>query len=96
MRALVLKLLPIESEHYATGQMRVRHDGSRIMSNFIDMGMGHAQSPRRTEVKSARPVVDNDLGTVHAMAMLVKAFGHEVEFTINGLAAIDIAREILS
>jgi hypothetical protein len=58
------------------------------MSNFIDVGTGYAQFPRRTELKKARA-----LGTVHAMAMLVKAFGHEVEFAINGLAAIDIARK---
>jgi CheY-like chemotaxis protein len=38
-------------------------------------------------------VVDDDLDTVHTMAMLIKSMGHEVQFAINGLAAIDIARK---
>jgi CheY-like chemotaxis protein len=38
-------------------------------------------------------VVDDNLDTVHSMAMLLKDMGHEVQFAINGLAAIDIARK---
>lgn len=38
-------------------------------------------------------VVDDDLETVHAMAVLIKLFGHEVDFAINGFAAIDSARK---
>jgi CheY-like chemotaxis protein len=37
-------------------------------------------------------VVDDDLDSVHSMAMLLKSMGHEVQFAINGFAAIDIAR----
>jgi DNA-binding response OmpR family regulator len=37
-------------------------------------------------------VVEDDLDTVHSMAMLVKMMGHECQFAINGLAALDIAR----
>jgi len=37
-------------------------------------------------------VIDDNLDAVHSMAMLVKMMGHEVEFAINGFAAIDIAR----
>jgi len=37
-------------------------------------------------------VVDDDLDTVHSLALLIKVYGHEVEFAINGLAAIDAAR----
>ena len=38
-------------------------------------------------------VIDDDLDSVHSMAMLVKMMGHEVQFAINGFAALDIARE---
>jgi CheY-like chemotaxis protein len=37
-------------------------------------------------------VVDDDLDTVHSMAALIKIFGYEVQFAINGFAAIEIAR----
>lgn len=37
-------------------------------------------------------VVEDDLDSVHAMAQLIKMMGHEVQFAINGLAAIDVAR----
>jgi CheY-like chemotaxis protein len=37
-------------------------------------------------------VVDDNLDTVQTMAMLLKSGGHDVEFAINGFAAIDIAR----
>jgi CheY-like chemotaxis protein len=38
-------------------------------------------------------VVDDNLDTVQSMALLLKVNGHEVQFAINGLAAIDIARK---
>ena len=38
-------------------------------------------------------VVDDDLDTVQSMALLLKLSGHDVQFAINGLAAIDIARK---
>ena len=37
-------------------------------------------------------VVDDDLDTVHSLAMLIKSFGHHPDFAINTLAAIDVAR----
>jgi two-component system, sensor histidine kinase len=37
-------------------------------------------------------VVEDNLDSVHSMAVLLKMMGHEVEFAINGLAAMDIAR----
>jgi CheY-like chemotaxis protein len=37
-------------------------------------------------------VVDDNLDAVHSMAMLIKMYGHEVQFAINAFAAIDIAR----
>jgi len=37
-------------------------------------------------------VVEDNLDSVHSMAVLVKMMGHEVQFAINGMAAIDIAR----
>lgn len=38
-------------------------------------------------------VVEDNLDAVHSMAMLIKMMGHEVEFAINGFAAIDVARK---
>jgi CheY-like chemotaxis protein len=37
-------------------------------------------------------VVEDDLDSVHSMAMLIKMMGHEVQFAINGFAALDVAR----
>ena len=37
-------------------------------------------------------VVEDDLDTVHSMAVLVKMMGHECQFAINGFAALEIAR----
>jgi CheY-like chemotaxis protein len=37
-------------------------------------------------------VVEDNLDSVHSMAMLVKSMGHLVQFAINGFAAIAIAR----
>ena len=56
------------------------------------MGTVHRLPNAQSEGKSRVLVVDDDLDTVHSMAMLIKAFGHEVEFAINGFAAIDVAR----
>jgi CheY-like chemotaxis protein len=38
-------------------------------------------------------VVEDNLDSVHAMAMLIKTMGHEVRFAINGFAALEVARE---
>lgn len=38
-------------------------------------------------------VVDDNLDTVHTTAMLIKSMGHEVQFAINGFAALEVARE---
>ena len=38
-------------------------------------------------------VVDDDLETVQALAMLIKMFGHDVQFAVNGRAAIDVAKK---
>jgi CheY-like chemotaxis protein len=37
-------------------------------------------------------LVEDHLDTVHSMAIMLKSMGHQVQFAINGLAAIDIAR----
>jgi CheY-like chemotaxis protein len=37
-------------------------------------------------------VVEDNLDSVHSMALLVRSMGHEVEFAINGFAAMNIAR----
>jgi two-component system CheB/CheR fusion protein len=38
-------------------------------------------------------VVEDNLDSVHSMAVLVKMMGHEVEFAINGFAALEVARK---
>ena len=37
-------------------------------------------------------VVEDNLDSVHTMAMLVRSMGHQVQFAINGFAAMAIAR----
>jgi CheY-like chemotaxis protein len=37
-------------------------------------------------------VVEDNLDSVHSMAMLVRSMGHQVQFAINGFAAMAIAR----
>ena len=37
-------------------------------------------------------IVEDNLDSVHSMATLVRLMGHEVQFAINGFAALDIAR----
>jgi CheY-like chemotaxis protein len=37
-------------------------------------------------------VVNDDLESVHSMALALKDMGHEVQFAINGFAAIEMAR----
>jgi CheY-like chemotaxis protein len=37
-------------------------------------------------------VVEDNLDSVHSMATLLKMMGHQVEFAINGFAALDVAR----
>lgn len=59
-------------------------------------------NPAERRVVSLRPeaatkrrvlVVEDNLDSVHAMAMLIKTMGHEVRFAINGFAALEVARE---
>ena len=38
-------------------------------------------------------VVDDNLDSVHSMAVLIKMMGHACQFAINGFAALQIARE---
>jgi CheY-like chemotaxis protein len=63
--------------------------------------MGAMTAPER-RVVSLRPeaatkrrvlVVEDNLDSVHSMAMLIKTMGHEVRFAINGFAALELARE---
>jgi CheY-like chemotaxis protein len=37
-------------------------------------------------------VVEDNLDSVHSMSTLLKMMGHQVEFAINGFAALDVAR----
>jgi CheY-like chemotaxis protein len=38
-------------------------------------------------------VVEDNLDSVHSMALLLKTMGHEVQFAINGFAALEVARK---
>jgi CheY-like chemotaxis protein len=66
------------------------------------MGIPKEEGERRSlKVRSIRAqpsasrrvlLVEDHLDTVHSMAIMLKSMGHEVQFAINGFAAIDIAR----
>jgi two-component system CheB/CheR fusion protein len=45
------------------------------------------------ETKRRVLIVEDNLDSVHSMATLVKAMGHQCEFAIHGFAALDIARK---
>jgi len=56
-----------------------------------------ARSPR-SELPSARRrvlVVEDNLDSVHSLVLLLRDMGHQVEYAINGYAALDIARRFL-
>jgi two-component system, sensor histidine kinase len=47
---------------------------------------------RRQAVSRRVLIVEDNLDSVHTMATLVRMMGHEVQFAINGFAALDISR----
>jgi len=55
------------------------------------MASVHLLKPEASQKRRVLVVEDN-LDSVHTMSTLVKMMGHEVEFAINGFAALDIAR----
>jgi len=46
-----------------------------------------------SEVSRRVLVVEDNLDSVHSMALLVRMMGHEVQFAINGFAALEVARQ---
>ena len=55
------------------------------------MAIVHSLKPE-PQAKRRVLVVEDNLDSVHSMAMMLKMMGHEVQFAINGFAAIDAAR----
>ena len=55
------------------------------------MGTVHSLKPEQ-QPKRRVLIVEDNLDAVHSMATLVKMMGHQVEFAINGFAALDVAR----
>lgn len=62
-----------------------KEDGERGSSNV------HSLRPRPSAARRVL-VVEDHLDTVHSMAIMLKSMGHDVQFAINGFAAIEIAR----
>jgi CheY-like chemotaxis protein len=66
--------------------------------------MGEVHSGKRKPMATIHPlkpgdsprlrvlVIEDNLDSVHSMAVLIKMMGHEVDFAINGFAALDVAR----
>jgi CheY-like chemotaxis protein len=59
------------------------------MSTLRDLNSSPKPAP---QARRRVLVVDDNLDAVHSMALLLKMMGHEVQFAINGFAAIEIAR----
>jgi CheY-like chemotaxis protein len=59
---------------------------NNLPSNVVELKSG--PHPRRRVL-----VVEDSLDSVHSMTALIRMMGHEVEFAINGFAALDIARK---
>lgn len=55
--------------------------------------MGEIRSLRPEQTRRRVLVVEDNLDSVHSMATLIKLMGHECQFAINGLAALEIARK---
>lgn len=55
------------------------------------MATVHSLKPEQ-QLKRRVLIVEDNLDAVHSMAVLIKMMGHEVEFAINGFAALDVAR----
>jgi CheY-like chemotaxis protein len=51
------------------------------------VSLSAAAQPRRRVL-----LVEDNLDSVHSMATMLKMMGHDVEFAVNGLGAIDAAR----
>ena len=63
------------------------------MSGESDRGKASVTSLKPNRQPKCRVLlVEDNLDSVHSMAALIKMMGHEVEFAINGLAAMDVAR----
>lgn len=55
--------------------------------------IGQDTAPRRSAARSRRVlVVEDNLDTLHSLTFILRKEGHEVEFAINGYAALDVAR----
>ena len=55
--------------------------------------IGAGAAPERPAVRSRRVlVVEDHLDTLHSLTYLLRKEGHEVEFAINGYAALEAAR----
>ena len=52
------------------------------------VSLSSAAQPKRKVL-----VVEDNLDSVHSMAVLLRMMGHDVEFAVNGLGAIDVARK---
>src|SRR4051794_11998672 len=77
-----LRLPPGSDPRY---DAKLRAPGSR--QKIDSMATVHQLKPGATP-KLRVLVVEDNLDSVHAMAMLVKMMGHEVQFAINGFAAL--------
>lgn len=49
-------------------------------------------SPHATGASRRVLVVEDNLDTVHSLVMLLRQDGHQVDFAINGYAALDVAK----
>ncbi len=73
--------------HWASGG---NGNGKRhgILQNLPDTPVRKAVNPRRVLV------VEDNLDGVHSLVLLLRDMGHEVDYAINGYAALDIASRI--
>src|SRR5688572_2796920 len=80
------------------GMIRQRNHAIRIiirkttLEGARHMATVHSLKPS-PETRRKVLVVEDNLDSVHTMAMLIKSMGHEVQFASNGFAAIALARD---
>jgi CheY-like chemotaxis protein len=52
------------------------------------------KTPQKAAVRRRVLVVEDSLDSVHSLVLMLRSMGHEVEYAINGYAALEIAKRM--
>ena len=84
-----VKVFVVNGEfHWSSGNGSGNGKRHAILQNLPDSPAEKTATPRRILV------VEDNLDGVHSLVLLLRDMGHEVEYAINGYAALDMAGRI--